>query len=219
MTDKAFRQPGVANKEPLSAFELLTATRSVRRNWNFDVPIERSVVDSCVRAANHAPSRSDSRPWTFYATDSEKTIQRVASIYVKASKLALAARERGWEQDPVQVSSQNFARSMGQQRCLVFPVMQGRPPEAGDVFFQASLWGSVFPAVWSFCLACRLENLGTIITTMGLLFESDLLQLLGCDPSTNTLCCVIPVGTLGDPKPRIRKLETMEASWLPEPTQ
>jgi nitroreductase len=46
-------------------------------------------------------------------------------------------------------------------------------------FGNASLYGSILPAVWSFMLAARARNLGTVLTTLHLKLEAEAAELLG----------------------------------------
>lgn len=70
---------------------------------------------------------------------------------------------------------------------------------------QASVWGSLLPAVWSFMLAARERTLGTCWTTLHLLHEREAAELLGL-PDTVMQGALIPVahtvGTDFKPGPR-----------------
>ncbi len=50
---------------------------------------------------------------------------------------------------------------------------------SADAFANASMYGSILPAVWSFMLAARARNLGTVYTTLHLRLESEAAELLG----------------------------------------
>jgi nitroreductase len=43
----------------------------------------------------------------------------------------------------------------------------------------AGYYGSIFPAVWSFQLAARARGLGTVLTTLHLLYEKEAAAVLG----------------------------------------
>jgi nitroreductase len=47
---------------------------------------------------------------------------------------------------------------------------------------QASLWGSLLPAAWSYQLAARTRGLGTAWTTLHLRYEKEISELLGIPP-------------------------------------
>ncbi len=59
---------------------------------------------------------------------------------------------------------------------LVVPCVEGRFETAG-VCVQASLYGSIFPAVWSFMLALRARGLGACLTTDHLFFEREAAEI------------------------------------------
>jgi hypothetical protein len=128
-------------------------------------------------------------------------IAQLAVIYRKANEFTKLARTRADELDKVQRSSFYLADHFDQLPCVALPLVHGRPPTDGGAFFQASMWGSVFPTVWSFMLACRLHDLGTVLTTLALFYEDEILDLLGVDRDTYTLSCIVPVAHLRDPSP------------------
>jgi nitroreductase len=47
------------------------------------------------------------------------------------------------------------------------------------VVAHASVYGSIFPAVWSFQLALRARGLGSVLTTLHLFREEEVAKLLG----------------------------------------
>ncbi len=44
---------------------------------------------------------------------------------------------------------------------------------------QAGLWGSLLPAAWSYQLAARARGLGSAWTTLHLVYEKEIAELLG----------------------------------------
>ena len=63
---------------------------------------------------------------------------------------------------------------------LLVPLMLGRV-EGADAFGQASMWGSIIPAVWSFMLAARERGLGSAWTTLHLPSKKEAAEVLGID--------------------------------------
>src|SRR5581483_327658 len=55
---------------------------------------------------------------------------------------------------------------------LIVPCIEGRVDEA-PLVDQATTFGSILPAVWSFMLAARSRGLGTSWTTVHLVFEQE----------------------------------------------
>jgi len=93
---------------------------------------------------------------------------------------------------------------------LLIPLMLGRPEEA-DSFGQASMWGSIIPAVWSFMLAARERGLGSAWTTLHLPFEREAAQILGIDYSEWTQVGLFPVAyTMGTDFKKAPRLDTAD---------
>jgi nitroreductase len=72
-------------------------------------------------------------------------------------------------------------------------------PYLGDTgpssFSTATVYGSIFPAVWNFQLALHTRGYGTCITTLHLRNEKQVGALLGI-PDTYVQGCLLPVGRL-----------------------
>ena len=81
----------------------------------------------------------------------------------------------------------------------------GRTEEVPQVV-QASAWGSVLPAVWSFMLAARARGLGTAWTTIHLFYEREAADVLGIPYEEVSQVALIPlahtIGTDFRPGPR-----------------
>jgi nitroreductase len=73
----------------------------------------------------------------------------------------------------------------------VIPCVEGRIENAGTLA-QASVYGSILPAVWSLMLALRSRGLGSAWTTLHLMFEQDAATLLGI-PADMTQTALLPV--------------------------
>ncbi len=74
---------------------------------------------------------------------------------------------------------------------LVIACIEGRVENAG-VLAQASLYGSILPAVWSFMLALRARGYGSAWTTLHLMFEREAAALLHI-PDSITQTALLPV--------------------------
>ena len=65
------------------ADKLLTTTRGVRRRLNFDRPVERSVIEECVRIALQAPiGARDEKQHFVVVMDPDKRM-KIADLYRK----------------------------------------------------------------------------------------------------------------------------------------
>jgi nitroreductase len=178
----------------LTPDELLTTTRAVRRRLDFDRPVPRALVEECVRIALQAPSGSNARGWHFMVVGDEGKRARIAELYRQAfegyrdmpiSAHALAEQSQGDDRavmDHVVGSAEALAENLHRAPYLVIPCVEGRmPPMEGPMghVVQASQFGSILPAFWSFMLAARARGLGTSWTTLHLMFEQEVAELLG----------------------------------------
>jgi nitroreductase len=76
---------------------------------------------------------------------------------------------------------------------LLIPVAQGRLPPSASTGAQASLWGSILPAFWSFMLAARARGLGTAWTTLHLAYEREVAEVLGIPYERFTQAGLTPI--------------------------
>jgi len=207
---------------PLTPDELLTTTRAVRRRLDFERPVPQELVSECVEIALQAPSGSNARGWHFVLVGDEARRHAVAECYRKAyanypdmpvSAHALAKQAQGDDvgvMNAVVSSADALAENLHRAPWLVIPCLAGRlPPIEGPMghLAQASQFGSILPAFWSFMLAARDRGLGTAWTTLHLMFEEEAAALLGIPHAQITQCALSPLAyTLGtDFKPARRK--------------
>jgi nitroreductase len=79
----------------------------------------------------------------------------------------------------------------------VIPCVQGRPGPETPMVMLGGLFGSIFPAVWSFQLALRSRGLGSALTTLHLIHEKEAAEILGI-PDDVMQVALLPVAyTLG----------------------
>jgi len=207
----------------LTPDQVLSTTRAVRKRLDFDRPVPRSVIAECLALALQAPNGSNMNTWRFIAVDDRDTIARMAAIYdaalqdyVRSLGEAVGRNYAGAGVpgfDRIDGSVQYLRDHLHRVPVLVVPVFAGRP-EGADVFAQASLWGSVIQAVWSFMLALRPRGLGSCWTTGHLNRESEMAALLGI-PRGYTQAGLFPVAyTLGtDFRPAWRKPVEEVLDW------
>ena len=186
--------------------ELLATTRAVRRRLDLERPVEREALLECVDLATQAPSGSNMQRWHWvFVTDPDKRAA-LAEIYNRVFTVAYSPDARdGMDATGRRVwsSAQYLAEHMHEVPVLLVPCQWGRP-EGGN---QAGYWGSLLPAVWSFCLAARNRGLGTAWTTMHLAHEQEAAEVLGIPYQRCAQGGLLPVAhTIGtDFKPAARK--------------
>jgi len=160
----------------LSADDVLTTTRAVRKRLDFDRPVEREVIEECLQIALQAPSGSNSQGWQWLmVTDPAKKLA-LADIYranwagysssVAAS--ALATRGDGDRRSEQVYSSASYlAENLHRAPVIMVPCIAAQLDRL-PTWAAAGAWGSILPAVWSFMLAARERGLGTVWTTVHL---------------------------------------------------
>lgn len=181
--------------------QLLTTTRSVRKRLDFARPVEPALVARCIEIALQAPTGSNAQGWHFVVVTDGPKRRALADLYRRAFALyvsdgtrrpAYAADDPRARQAPRIVDSASFlAEHLHEAPALVIPCVEGRVEHAG-VLAQASLYGSILPAAWSFMLAARARGLGCAWTTLHLMFEQEAAQVLGL-PETVTQTALLPV--------------------------
>jgi nitroreductase len=178
----------------LSPDELLTTTRAVRRRLDFERPVPISLVRECIEIALQAPSGSNSRNWHFVVVSDPAKRERIGELYrqgfeqyrsMPISAHALAEKAEAADVSTMKAvvsSAESLASNLHRAPHLVIPCVEGRmpplPPPMGGVV-NASQYGSVLPAFWSFMLAARARGLGTCWTTIHLMHEEEIADLLG----------------------------------------
>ncbi|TMC20808.1 MAG: nitroreductase [Chloroflexi bacterium] len=187
----------------LTPDQLLTTTRSVRKRLDLSRPVEPEVIRECLEIALQAPSSSNRQGWHFVVvTDAEKR-KALADLYRRsteqylsspraAGKLSADQSPRAQTQQRVLSSAEYLAEHMHEVPVHLIPCISGRldglPSNS-----QASVWGSILPATWSFMLAARARGLGTAWTTLHLAYEQEAAAVLGIPYEKVTQAALIPV--------------------------
>ncbi len=202
----------------LSADQVLTTTRSVRKRLDFSRPVEEEVLRECLEIALQAPSGSNSQQWQFViVTDPEKR-KGLADLYkqsftdyykqqIASGRTQKMERSRRATQIRIGESSNYLADHLHEVPVHLIPCIAGRL-ENFPAAAQAGAWGSILPATWSFMLAARERGLGTAWTSLHLVYEKEAAQLLEIPFEKFTQAALIPVAyTLGgtDFKPGARE--------------
>jgi nitroreductase len=196
---------------------LLSTTRSVRKRLDFDREVDLEVVRECIQLATQAPTGGNMQGWHFMVvTDPEKRAQ-LGEWYRNGFQMMYGDRDaaiaRTGLEDPNYVATQGrvidsasyLAENLEKAPVHVIPCIENRV-ESGPIVMHASIWGSLLPSVWSFCLAARSRGLGTCWTTLHLFHEQEAAKLLGL-PDNVMQGALIPVahvkgGTDFKPGPR-----------------
>jgi nitroreductase len=184
----------------LSADEVLTTTRAVRKRLDLERPVEREVLLECVQMAVQAPTGSNSQGWQWMFVEDPDKKKVIADYYgsnfdqyVGMNPVEYADDDPRSAQRPRVTESAIYLRQhFHEVPVLLIPLLEGRPTGSRGGT-MAGFWGSILPAVWSFMLAARNRGLGTAWTTLHLSYEKEVAELLGIPPDRYSQAGLFPV--------------------------
>ncbi|WP_106850240.1 nitroreductase family protein [Blastococcus sp. Marseille-P5729] len=188
---------------PLTAHELLTTTRSVRKRLDFDRPVPDRLITDCIRDALQAPSGSNRWTLRFVVVTDPEVKDELAAIYRDGYELYRTTPtyvgavtkdtpERDDSQRRTASSADYLAENYHRAPAIVLGCGLGRA-ESGPPIAKTSLLSSAMPGIWSFMLAARLRGLGTCWTTVALNEEQRLHEALAMPMDSVTVACMTPV--------------------------
>ena len=200
----------------MDADELLSTTRAVRKRLDLDRPVEREVILDCLRLAVQAPTASNTQDWRWMVVTDPDKRAAIAEIYRSCGLGYLSsAADTSPEGQTKRVyeSAVYLAEVLDRVPVFVIPCI-AQPINLAMNVTAASAYGSIIPAAWSFQLALRSRGLGSVWTTLHLLREADVAELLGI-PEGVTQVALLPVAyTKGtDFKPAVRPPVEDITSW------
>jgi len=184
----------------LTVDEVLTTTRAVRKRLDVTRPVPREVLEECLELALQAPNGSNRNTWRWIIVDDPEMVARLADEYKAAMGLLqsgamptpnpLGSGIPG--EDKILESAMALVEKLDKMPAILIPLMPGRPDGKG-VVEQASMWGSIVQAVWSFMLALRERGLGSIWATVTMRREKEIAELLGIPYEDYTQVGFFPV--------------------------
>ena len=214
-----------------SVDHVLTTTRAVRRRLDLARPVEHRVIERCIEIALQAPTALHGETWQFVVVTEPRQREAVAAIYRKAGE---GLRSGALSHDPylsqLRALTPEDSRFATQQRMfrsggylvqhihevpiLILACIEGRVETAG-AGAQASLYGSIFPAVWSLMLALRARGLGSVMTTQHIQhLEREMAEVLGLpDGLTQAALLAVAYFTGEDFKPAQRAPAREHTHW------
>jgi nitroreductase len=184
-----------------AADKLLTTTRSVRKRLDLERPVPPELIAECIEIALQAPTGTNAQNWSFVVVTDPDKRRAIADCYRRGGE---KMSDMGYppplpEGDPrehvmprVMESAMYLGEVLDRVPVHVIPCIQGRVENVPMVLAQASTYGGILPAAWSFMLAARARGLGTAWTTIHLFFESEVSELLGI-PADWSQAALFPV--------------------------
>jgi nitroreductase len=182
---------------------LLTATRSARKALDLDAPVDLDVVRDCLAIGLRAANGSNHQAWRWIVVSDADLRRQIAALYRQAylgkvgGQLIAGFMPEGAPETRLMSSTEWLVEHLAEVPVFVIPCYEpGYPRQEGDEsFFNATIYGSIFPAVWNFQLALHTRGYGTCITTLHLHHENEIASLLGI-PDSYIQGCLLPVGRL-----------------------
>jgi nitroreductase len=173
---------------PLDPDELLTTTRSVRKRLDLDRPVPMDLVRECIEVALQAPTGSNQQGWHWLVVTDPDLRGQIGEFYgrsfatyrespSRAERAATGTAGKQAASARVATSADWLAERMGEVPVHVIACITAAPELPADN--QAGLWGSLLPAAWSYQLAARARGLGSAWTTLHLVYEQEIAELLG----------------------------------------
>jgi nitroreductase len=183
--------------------ELLSTTRAVRKRLDFTKPVPDDLIRECVAMALQAPSGGNVIAMRFVVIRDPQMIAAVAGVYAQcwdiyttmpnfAGARKLPSPERQAQQDRVVDSATYLSENMGKSPALVIGCTPGRLDGVPGRQAASSL-ANVLPAMWSFMLAARARGLGTAWTTIHLMMEEAVADIINIDFAAVQQVCLTPL--------------------------
>ena len=212
---------------PLDPDQLLSTTRAVRKRLDFTRPVPDDLIRECVAAAMQSPSGSNNMTMQFVIIrDAEKrkaigeVYRQAYSIYKTLDGVYIRSIDKGEataqkQQERSADSADFLGDHMGDAPVLVLACSVGARVDGAPAMMAASLMGNVLPATWSFMLAARARGLGTAWTTVHLMMEQQVADIVGIPFDTVQQVCLSPLAyTIGtDFKPASRPAPDSIIHW------
>ncbi len=206
--------------------ELLSTTRAVRKRLDFTKPVPDDLVRECVAMALQAPSGSNEIAMRFVVVRNPATIAAIANVYAQcwqiyttlpqfAGAIKRDDAELQSQQDRVVDSATYLSQHMGECPVLVLGCTTSRRVDGVPAAQSASALGNILPAMWSFMLAARARGLGTAWTTIHLMMEQAVADIVDISFDTMQQVCLSPLAfTKGTSfKPAIRPDPDTVIDW------
>ncbi len=179
-------------------FETIYSLRSIRRLKPDPIPEEtlRKIVDAGI----HAPSGGNRQDWGFILVRDAEMKKFIRDRYLETQKKMRAGAPPLSELPPdrqrAMKASMHLSEHMHEAPVLLLAcAVKEYPPwgAANPRASQATVHGSIYPAVQNILLACRAFGVGATLTTTHCFFEEELKQKLGV-PENMEISAMLPMG-------------------------
>lgn len=212
---------------PLDPDQLLNTTRAVRKRLDFTRLVPDDLIRECVAVAMQSPSGSNNMTMQFVIVrDPAKrraigdVYRQCYTIYQSLDGIYIRSIDKGEQSAQAQQvrsadSADYLGDHMGDAPVLVLACNAGARVDGASAMMAASMLGNVIPATWSFMLAARARGLGTAWTTVHLMMEQQVADIVGIPFDSVQQVCLSPLAyTVGtDFKPAARPAPDSIIHW------
>jgi len=190
---------------PLDPDQLLSTTRAVRKRLDFSRPVPDELIRECVSVAMQSPSGSNNMTMQFVIVKDPAKRKAIGdvykqcySIYQSMDGVYIRSIDKGEaganaQQQRSADSADFLGQHMGDAPALVIACNMGVRADGTPGMMTSSLMGNVLPAMWSFMLAARARGLGTAWTTVHLMMEQQVADILGIPFESVQQVCLSPL--------------------------
>jgi nitroreductase len=185
--------------------QLLSTTRAVRKRLDLTREVPDDLIRECVALAFQSPSGSNNPSMHFVIVRDEAKRAAIGGIYRqcftsykswdgvyigsidKHDEAANAVQQRSAS------SADYLGDHLGEVPAIVIACSSGGRLDGAPAIAGAAIGGNVLPAMWSFMLAARARGLGTCWTTLHLMQEKAVAEIVGIPFDTVQQLCLSPL--------------------------
>lgn len=190
--------------DAMDAIEAIMTTRAMRRYS--DRPVEQADIETCLRAAQQAPSGGNVQPQQYVVVQDPDKRAALGELYRSAfdryerslpepSTFSDERQAAAWRR--TRDASRHLADHLGDVPVIVVflqPLIPWSPSDDAGPMDIGRLDASVYPAVQNFCVAARALGLGTALTTVIRIHTAEVLALLGAPEGRYEVAALTPLG-------------------------
>ena len=213
-----------------SVDHVLATTRSVRLRLDLDREVPRNLIDEALELALQSPTGANTQTWRFMVITEPDIKAGIADCYRRGADKYIAdqtamtrtgvSATRDFDENDMRQSqkagvwksSSHLLENMHRVPAMILPCIESRF-EHEEPFVQASMYGSILPAAWSLMLALRARRIASAWTSLHLIYEQEVRELLGM-PDNYTQGALLPIAWLkGGELKRAKRLPLSEVCF------
>ena len=166
---------------------VLSTARSIRRNLDFDRPVDMQELLDCIDIAAQAPTGTIGEGWRFVIVTDPQRKARLSALYGEVLNQFAAGRGI-----TIKSTQQALVARLHEIPAMIF-VCASAPPPGMEVSQQIGYYGSILPAAWSLMLALRARHIGSTWTSLLASRQDEVASILGMPGDTINLV-MLPAG-------------------------